>query len=103
MNITPILTQKAAFPEFNGDKNVLARVIWSIEFEDEGYTSMAEVITIIDQDATPGLLIDELTDEQILEICLNQEGGKEWMDYLTNTHRVQIAEMKFNDLIEVYE
>ena len=106
MNITNTIKQKAILEEYEGRSQVLAKVIWEIEFSEEGYISTHQIVTVINQNTLAEkykVPVHRLTDNDIFNLCTEQEGGQEWFRHVYESHRQAIAGQKFDDSLTIYD
>lgn len=105
MNIEREIIEINVLPEFQGKKNVIAQVSWAVIFEDEGFESIARVQTDFSPEAgeNPFRAIEDISDEEILNMCYMKEGADGFINMLATSHRAEIARQKFHSSLEVYE
>lgn len=91
MNITRKIYQIGVQPQINDSNNVVAFVQWGLSFSRNGHESVAMVATYLPlNDLTVIIPIQELTKDQIIDWCISVEGGKHFIDNLTQIHERQL-------------
>jgi len=104
MNISKEIKTKLVYPDLDGFKNVLKIVKWNVIFEEDDVQSIAAIQTEFD---TSNLALDYIdlsstSDEDIIKICLEKEGGQDFIDRLMFIHKPQMEKQKTLNQLEPY-
>lgn len=104
MNITKLLKQTYVYPELGTSTNVIGAVDWIVSFEENGVVSNAAVRTsFTDYKSTaPFKPIEELTDDEIIAMCVEIEGGQTFLDHLETLHTPNVKFLYQMSLMEPY-
>lgn len=87
-------------PEQDGKTDICKVVRWEINFFDTTYPeqvwSVAGLETILDTDSLPDSFVEfgDLTQQQILQMALDQQGGDEFIDEFLRPHHEAELEVK---------
>ena len=84
--------------EIPGWDDVVKKVVWEIEFFDLDFRRSVNVTALVITQLNTEDLVDtfvaysELTQQQILQYCLDQEGGSGFLEYLQSVHASALAQ-----------
>lgn len=67
---------------------IIAKVIWQVVFSEDGVESLGAGETLLSApvDGQPFTPIDQVTEDQIIQWVIDQEGGQNFVDQLTAIH-----------------
>ena len=91
------LLELYTIPEQDGETNIVKKVTWKVEFFDTDFrravNSHAEIVTYLNTDtlAADFVSYDALTQQAVLQLCLDHEGGSEFLEYLEGVHESNLA------------
>jgi len=95
MNISYKLYEVGVLPTLKNLQNVVARVRWGIEYEEDGITSCAAGESLLDTDNIENFVpINELSREQVLDWAFQVHGGQKFLNQLLTYHTEQINYQK---------
>jgi hypothetical protein len=105
IDYTASIDQTKVIPEQGGFENIVKKVIWEITFFDtenpESVQSVARVETFLDTDsinADTFVQWESLTQQSVLQKCLDSHGGTAFLDELLNNGHHQMLEQKLTEL-----
>lgn len=116
MNIDYIATLAAlkTIPEQDGKTNICKWVRWEINFFETTYPdqvwSVAGLETILDTESLSDSFVDfsDLTQQQILQMALDQQGGDAFIDEFLRPHheaelgvKMSLKDVEEKDIIEI--
>lgn len=102
-------------PEQSGKTDICKAVNWEINFFDTTYPekvwSVAGVETLLDTETIPADFVEfaDLTQQQILQWCLDHHGGNSFLDELLTYHesellkKYQLRDMEDKDISAIQE
>lgn len=92
------------YPEYENVTNVIRKINWILKFQKGSKESIASGETLIDFDpAFEFIDIDQLSDEQIVDMALDKEGGQQFVDYLLRCHSDNLVYLESLDGLVEYE
>lgn len=93
ITVTYKLYEVGVLPTHGQLNNVVARVSWGVEYEQEGLcTHHSEVALLQLDDLSSFVPIEQLTKDQIIAWCIQSKGGEEYMQGLLGAHQHLLQE-----------
>jgi hypothetical protein len=84
-------------------QNLISTVEWAIIFSDGHYSSEARLITDLPIDQIKEFVeITQVSKDQLINWCINTEGGSAFLTQIVEIHRRQIEFLKRQDQSEEY-
>jgi hypothetical protein len=90
-NISKQLIAVYVIPEHSGRQNVIHRVLWSVKYERDGFSSNAMVETFLDISAIDQFIpANEVGNERVLQWAFDAQGGDDFIARIQSHHEDQI-------------
>jgi len=89
-------------PEQGGQNNIVKKVTWRVTFFDPDFRrtvmTQAKILTYLDTDTLSDSFVDYslITQSQILQLCLDHEGGSSFLQNLQGLHE-PVLQSQYND------
>ena len=100
MNISFAIHKLFVHPSLDGLSNVIGKVIWFAQLEEDGAKSNAAGETLLDDVASAFTPYEQVTEQQIIEWVVSKQGGQAFIDMLSEIHAPMLAQKKREMLLE---
>jgi hypothetical protein len=92
MNTSRHLVSVFVQPSNGAYENVIARVMWVIRFEEDGFTSEAFVETFLDTNTIENFIpANQVGNSQVLQWAFDTQGGEGFVQSIQPRHEQEIA------------
>lgn len=104
ITITYKVYEVGVLPVHGQYENVVARVSWGAEYEDQGFSSQHSDLSLLTVDNIQSFIpIQQVTKDKIIEWCVESKGGAGYMEGLLCAHTAILKEKIAQKDIKVYK
>jgi hypothetical protein len=91
MNITKKLLEVFVIPESNGYTDVISRVMWAIDFEEDGFVSSAAIETFLPVDNLQNFIpANQVGNARLLQWVYDVQGADAFLEQIKAHHVEQV-------------